>query len=156
MKYVTHYALVALLFVCAVSAADPDFTGIWSLNESESDQRRLPDRPWKQMRVELKDTEIRCLPVEPAAEPKAADKLLMSFATDGRQTVHAAGGGSGKSIAKWEGAALLINTIVTTPSRNYTQMDRWKLSRDGKVLTVRRQIVTLHGETESFLIYEKQ
>ena len=35
-------------------------------------------------------------------------------------------------------------------------MDRWKMSRDGKVLTIRRQIVSMHGEVESTLVYEKQ
>ena len=66
------------------------------------------------------------------------------------------GDAAGKSIANWEGSALMINTIVNDPHRGYTQMDRWKMSRDGRMLTIRRQIVSLQGEVESTLVYEKQ
>lgn len=149
--------LQAVIFAfCAASlsfSADPDFSGIWSLDEAHSEIRRSLDTPWKRIKVEHKDTVIRCVPVEaqPTTKPAA-----MHFATNGKETVHPIGDASGKSIAKWEGAALMINTIVSSPRQSYTQMDRWKLSRDGKVLTVRRQIVTLHGEIESTLIYDKQ
>jgi len=34
-------------------------------------------------------------------------------------------------------------------------MDRWKLSRDRKVLTIRRQVLNLQGEMESTLVYER-
>ena len=149
--------LQAVIFAfCAASlsfSADSDFSGIWSLDEARSEIRRSLDTPWKRIKVEHKNTEIRCVPVE--AQP-ASKRAEMHFATNGKETVHPIGDASGKSIAKWEGAALMINTIVSGQRQSYTQMDRWKLSRDGKVLTVRRQIVTLHGEIESTLVYDKQ
>jgi hypothetical protein len=137
-------------------AADPDFSGTWNLDESRSELRRSPDRPWKLMSVEHKNTDIRCAPVEPGPEPKKRSRMMMQFATNGKETAHPIGDATGKSIAKWEGSALMINTIVSNPQGNYTRMDRWKLSRDGNVLTVRRQIVTIHGEVESTLVYDKQ
>jgi len=133
-------------------AADPDFSGTWTLNESRSEQHRLPVVPWKTITVEHKDTQVRCVPVETASDPKRA--AMMKFVTTGKEVAHPLGDASGKSIAKWEGSALLINTLVSGP-RSYTQMDRWKLSRDGLVLTIRRQIVNLHGDSESTLVYEK-
>jgi hypothetical protein len=151
------YCFVIYDILAAVSAiaADPDFSGTWTLNEARSQQQRLPAAPWKAMKVEHKDTEVRCVPTEVAADPKKnSARMLMSFVTTGKEVAHPLGESSGKSIAKWEGSALLINTIVSGP-RNYTQMDRWKLSRDGATLTVRRQIVNLHGESESLLVYEK-
>lgn len=123
------------------------------MNEDRSEIRSLPTPPWKAMKVEHKDTEIHCAPAEIQPQPKK-NPILMHFATTGKETSHPLGESSGKSIAKWEGSALMVNTIVTGP-RNYTQMDRWKLSRDGHTLTIRRQIINLHGETESTLIYEK-
>ena len=50
----------------------------------------------------------------------------------------------------------LINTLVTAPEGPYTQMERWRLSSDGKTLTIGRQIVRLHGERESTLVDEKE
>lgn len=145
-----------LLSPLLMSAADPDFSGTWNLDESRSELRRSPERPWKLMRIEHKDTEVRCIPVDREVEPKKASRMVMQFATNGKETAHPIGDATGKSIAKWEGSALMVNTLVSSPQRSYTQMDRWKLSRDGKVLTVRRQIVTIHGEVESTLVYDKQ
>jgi type IV secretion system protein VirB10 len=60
------------------------------------------------------------------------------------------------SQSKWEGAAFLINTIVTG-SQNYVVNDRWKLSRDHHTLTIRRQIQHTGGaETEGALVYHNQ
>ena len=60
------------------------------------------------------------------------------------------------SQTKWEGAAFLINTIVTG-SQNYVVNDRWKLSRDHHTLTIRRQFQRAGGsETEAVLAYRNQ
>lgn len=151
------YFGVFLLFSSLLAAGDPDFSGMWALNESESQIRRSQDTPWKRMLVEHKDTDVRCTPAEqPEPDAKKAPRMTMQFATNGKEIAHPIGDATGKSIAKWEGSALMINTIVSSPQRSFTRMDRWKLSRDGKVLTVRRQIVTLQGQIESTLIYDKQ
>jgi hypothetical protein len=156
MKRVFQAAIFAICAASLASAADPDFSGTWSLEEARSEIRRSVDRPWKLMKVDHKDTEVHCVPVETDSIAQKSNRLTMHFATNGKETVHPIGDASGKSIAKWEGSALMINTIVSSPRQSYTQMDRWKLSRDDKVLTVRRQIITLHGEIESTLIYDKQ
>lgn len=60
------------------------------------------------------------------------------------------------TLLKWEGEALLLNTVVDgTQGASYTQMDRWRLSRDGQTLRIRRQIVSRSGEVESELAYKK-
>lgn len=87
-------------------------------------------------------------------KPGAAEDAW-EYRTDGKETVKKSAGFTAKTILKWEGAALLINTIVSGKAKNYTLMDRWKLSRDGKLLTVRRQTVDLYGERESVLVYER-
>ena len=158
MLRVLRWLTLALMTTSELSfAADPDFSGIWTLDESRSELRRRTPQPWIRMQVEHKDAEVRCVPVEqPHPEPKKASRVMLHFATNGKETAHPIGDATGKSIAKWEGSALMINTIVNGPQRSYTQMDRWKMSRDGRVLTVRRQIVSLHGEIESTLVYEKQ
>jgi hypothetical protein len=148
---------VAILVTGLAVAADPDFSGVWSLDESRSELRRTSVQPWNRMQVEHKDLVVRCVPLElPQPDPTTANRVMLHFATNGKETAHPIGDATGKSIAKWEGSALMINTIVNGRQRSYTQMDRWKLSRDGKVLTIRRQIVTLQGEVESTLVYDKQ
>jgi hypothetical protein len=158
MPYFLRWLILALLTTTGLSfAGDPDFSGIWTLDESRSELRRTTPQPWNRMKVEHKDVEIRCVPVgQSHPDPKKVSRVMLHFATNARETAHPIGDGRAKSIAKWEGSALMINTIVNDPQRSYTQMDRWKMSRDGKVLTIRRQIVSLQGEVESTLVYEKQ
>jgi hypothetical protein len=94
-----------------------------------------------------------------SARPNTATGELSvsaEFTTDRKETVSKAGGGTTQSvISKWEGTALLVNTLVRSPGGQYTVMDRWKLSRDRQRLTVRRQVIQLHGEMEFTLVYER-
>lgn len=64
--------------------------------------------------------------------------------------------GSLRSVAtKWEGAVLLSNILVSG-NQSYTVMERWKRSRDGNTLTIKRTILRGSGETESVLVYENR
>jgi hypothetical protein len=79
------------------------------------------------------------------------------FTKERKETRATTGRVERRSIPKWEGEALLINTIVNGANgTSYTQMDRWRLSRDGQILRIRRQFVNMHGETESELVYSVQ
>ena len=154
--------LLSLLWVClawtvtASSASDPNFSGTWTLGQDSSGKRALPFEAWNSMRLSHQDEDVRCVPIAANTQTVKSRNLPgLNFTTDGKETTHKVGEWSARSIAKWEGTALLINTIVGGPYR-YTQMDRWKLSRDGASLTIRRQIITIHGESESTLVYEKQ
>ncbi len=95
------------------------------------------------LEIEHRGTAIRC----------AAGPAHWSFTTDGRETRATIGRRSLNIVSKWEGSALLVNTIVNDPGRNYAQMDRWTLSRDGKVLTVTREIAG--RDVEATLVYER-
>jgi type IV secretion system protein VirB10 len=56
------------------------------------------------------------------------------------------------SVTKWEGAALLVNTLVSGPE-NYAVMDRWTVSRDHHQLIVERQISHGSIQVEGRLVY---
>ena len=76
--------------------------------------------------------------------------MTWTYALDGRETRVE----GRNSIAKWEGAALLINTLVSAPE-NHTVMDRWQLSADRATLTITRQMVRARGEAEGRLVYRR-
>ena len=46
----------------------------------------------------------------------------------------------------------MINTLVSGP-RDYTVMDRWRLSADRATLTITRQVVERTGQSEGVLVY---
>jgi hypothetical protein len=128
--------LAAILSISALAAQD--FSGEWSFDAASSEIRGLPSPPDASLKIEQ-------------------SAKAMTVATGGGTAIYPLDGTERKNAGhstrtKWEGAALLVNTIVSGP-RNYTIMERWRRSRDGNTLTIRRTIVTLGGESESSLVY---
>lgn len=144
-------ASAVFAFLAAYAAAaqpNQNFTGAWRLDASRS---RLND------------------PSVPAdsffrAQQSASSLTLITSLADGRPgpiSVYPLDGRSEKyqtgdlqknTATKWEGAALLVNTIVTSPEA-FSITERWERSNDGRSLTVTRNVVRRTGETESVLVY---
>jgi type IV secretion system protein VirB10 len=135
-------ALVTAALLSSVSLpaqAKENFSGAWTLNRERSDVRSLPEPLAETLRIEHAGIGVQIDGVR--------------YTTDRKETKSERGGVRRSTIVKWEGSALLFNTLVTGAA-NYTVMDRWKLSGDGQSLTIRRQVVDRHGEMESLLVYE--
>lgn len=138
--------LIALLPAAQVSTAqsNQDFSGVWNLNPARSEiQSSVPGDPT--LKVEQSAASVTWS--ASAANPSV-------YPVDGRTEKRRAGDSDFSTTTKWEGAALLVNTIVSGP-QNYTVMERWTRSRDGNTLTIRRTIVRLRNETESTLVYNR-
>lgn len=124
--------------------AERDFSGNWILMEGRSDWRTLGMEPEPFLTITQDDRAIRC-------KTSIGDKdVAWSYALDGSET--RSPGRSSK--VKWEGAALLTNTLVSAPS-NYAVMDRWKLGAGQATLTITRQIVRAGQEMEGRLVYRR-
>ena len=108
----------------------------------------VPPDPY--LKVEQTDTTLTWS----ASIEKSGDvTTTFSYSLDGKPEKREVGDSTTNTVTKWEGAALLVNTIVSGP-QNYTVMERWTRSRDGNTLTVRQTIVRLGNETESTLVYD--
>ena len=151
-----HQIVISLVMLagtlCAQPASDRDFTGKWRLNESRSDAHALPWAPFERFTIEHAGRDIRHSVVLKAGDAP----VLLRYTTDGKECRNKMGGTSLNSMLKWEGAALLMHTIISDRSASHTEMDRWRLSRDGKLLTIRRQIERTRGEIEAVLVYERE
>ena len=150
--------MVRLALVCAfcVLTAAPsyaadlerDFSGAWILVPERSNAGALGTEIESQLTVSQDDGSLRCSAVLPGGS------AVWSYNLGGAETRYRVGPDSRNSVAKWEGAALLINTLVSGP-QNYTLMDRWQLSRDRSELTITRQMVRAHGEADGTLVYAR-
>lgn len=147
---------IAALIICAWSCAgvasaqsDSGFAGLWKWNASRSEVRSLPSPPDPFLKV---DQNAAALTVG-AASQSGGPFVSSKYPLDGTTVTGKSGDSRTSSQTKWEGAALLVNTLVSGP-QNYTVMERWRRSRDGNTLTIRRTIVGLRGEVESTLLYE--
>jgi hypothetical protein len=145
-------AIVALASIAPLAAvdADRDFSGRWILDLASSNARPLlPTQADSSLAVVQREMSLACS-IESGGVP-----AKWSFSADGNESKYAFGAETRSTIAKWEGAALLINTLVSGPS-NYTLMDRWILSADRSVLTVQRHIVRASGNAEGVLVYRRE
>jgi len=137
----------ALSIGWATGQSDPGFSGTWNLNTARSDIRSSPSPPEPVLNVQQSASALTV----------SGNSQTLIYPLDGRAEKRAAGGSTTRSatntVTKWEGAALLVNTLVSGPE-NYTVMERWTRSRSGKTLTIRRTIVRMGGESESLLVYE--
>ena len=141
-------AILALGAVTPLSAADSDrdFSGRWDLDRNSSDLRALSLETYEFLEVE-QTTEIHCT----AVDARGAS-LQWTYFLNGGESQYRIGAESMNSVAKWEGSALLVNTLVAG-LENYVVMDRWTLSRDRRQLTIQRQIS--HGviQVEGRMVY---
>jgi hypothetical protein len=142
--------LLALLVTWALALplraadSDRDFSGKWVLDQAASDTAALgPVETY--LTVSQGGGGISC----------TSGKTEWSYALDGSETRKQIGEESRKSVVKWEGAALLVNTQVTGPG-HYTVMDRWEISRSHNTLTITRQVVRANAESEGTLVFRRE
>src|SRR6185312_10840934 len=130
-KYSIAVLCLALLCVAFVLKAadswdDRDFHGSWKLNRQQSDfHALLPARPADALEIEESGSKLRCR-IDGAREEL--------YLTNRKETTNKVGATTAKSILKWEGAALLFDTLVNGASEQdcYTVMDRWQLTKGGQ------------------------
>jgi hypothetical protein len=138
--------------VTPLSAANPDrdFSGKWVFDPAASNVRALSTQPDELLTIEQDDSGIRC-----SSTDSGGTIAKWSYALDGSDSKYRYHGEAMNSAVKWEGAALLINTLVSAP-RSYTIMDRWRMSNNHTVLTVNREIMRGTTESEGALIYRRE
>jgi hypothetical protein len=137
-----RFALLMLASASLLFAIDPgrDFSGRWILTSGT----RLSVPFEATLTIEQGENEIRC----------SFDDAHWTYALNGTERKVQIGGDMRNSLVKWEGAALLINTIVTG-SHDYVVMDRWRLSPDHANLTVTRQIIRGVKQEEGSMVYRR-
>jgi type IV secretion system protein VirB10 len=142
---------LACLDVSAATDPDRDFSGKWTLESGgSSNAQAVSFNEDRAFTVTQQDTAILCSTSGTGAAP-----VKWTYPLDRNETRYQIGAETRSSATKWEGDALLINTLVTGP-QNYTVMDRWKLSRDHATLTVERQLQRGASQTEGVLVYHRE
>jgi hypothetical protein len=139
----------------AYALDDRNFSGHWILKQEKSELNNRPQNPDRNVTIDQRiDNGVPTIHWY-----RLSDGITLetwTYPVDGSSLRHQDGETVTNSQAKWEGPALLLNTIVSMPHDNYTIADRWKLSRDGNRLTIVRHIVRVSGEVESMLVYERE
>lgn len=142
-----------LLSFGATAATDPDrdFSGNWTLDApASSNAPAVSFQEDRSLTVAQDGNAIQC-----SAPGIGGVPVKWTYKLDRSETQYTVEAESRSSVVKWEGDALLVNTLVTGP-QNYAVMDRWKLSRDHATLTITRQVARGTNQIEGVLIYRRE
>ena len=143
-------AVLAVVFPMYALDTERDFSGRWVFDAAGSDTRNIASPQERLLTVVAQDAGIRCSSVR-----ADGGTMQWTLALDGSETRYSLGQENRSSQTKWEGRALLVNTIVSGP-RNYTISDRWTISRDRAVLTISRAVNQSGQESEGVLRYRRE
>jgi hypothetical protein len=145
-------AVAALCRISLLAAIDPDrdFSGRWILDTRMSDSRVVSVPPMVSLEIAQRDGIIECSGPAPGG-----GIARWSYRLDGAEAAAQIGNETHNSAVKWEGSALLINTLVSGP-RKHVIMDRWKLSPDRALMTIVRQAMQGTAQTEGVFVYRRE
>jgi hypothetical protein len=150
-----RFLTIALLAASAAFAATPDLSGSWKLNASKSEFGQFPAPSSMTQKVTHAEPKLT-VAMKMSSDMGDLD-LTSNYTTDGKECTNQGFGGSeAKSVVKWDGDALLMETKGTFGDNAYTMKDKWTLSEDGKVLTIVRHFSSGMGDLDQKLILEKQ
>lgn len=149
---VSAFALTALTATWALAA--PNFTGSWKLNTSKSEFGQMPPPNSMTQTITHEEPKIK-VAVKQSSDMGDFD-YEREYTTDGQESTAEMRGNPVKSTVKWDGSILVVTTKGKFGDNDFTMVDRWSLSEDGKTLTVNRHFSSDMGEMDNKLVLEKQ
>lgn len=148
------YAVLAAALVALPCLAKPNLTGEWKLNVSKSEFGPMP-APTSQTQTIKHDDPKLVVDIKTSSE-RGDRQFTLKYVTDGSESVNEMFGNPVKSVAKWDGDTLTIDSKASFNGNDFTMSDKWTLSADGKVLTIRRHMSSAMGEGDVTYVLEKQ
>jgi hypothetical protein len=146
---------ILLSFLAATAAAAPNFTGAWKLDVSKSAYGRFP-APSSMTRTILQDgNSLNMTTLQKGQQGEVTTTL--KYTLDGKSATNSTATGESKSVARWDGSALLIETVRTVQGADIKSTEKWTLSLDSKTLTVDTHLaLPQQGEFDVKQVFEKQ
>ena len=152
-NFALYAGLAAVLSIPAMAADRPDFSGEWKLNVDKSDFGPMPPPTSQVQKIDHKDPVIKINTAQSGAEGDVV--VDAAYTTDGKESKNNIRGAEAKSIAKWEGDALLIDTKLDFQGMEITLKMSMKLSDDGKAINSKTKIMTPQGDFDLASVFEK-
>lgn len=139
--------------------ATPNFTGKWSLDIAKSDFGPMPPPESVVHVVDHKEPNLKIVTTQKGPQGEVTNERLLT--TDGKENVNKMrmGGPDAqevKSTSKWNGKALATAFRLEIQGNALDVNDSWKLSDDGKVLTVVREFKSPQGDFVTTTVFNKQ
>jgi hypothetical protein len=145
---------VFLLSGALARAANPDLSGEWKLNLAKSDYGKFPIPISVTRKIDDNGSKLVSITTQKGAQGQVTSKL--TYTTDGKESVNEVAGAQSKGTAQWIGGMLIIESSREFQGATLKQKEIWRLSPDGKVLTIDAHVSIPNGEFDVKQIFDKQ
>ena len=151
--------VVAAVLACgfagnARAQVQPTFTGTWKMNPAKCEFGPLPGPQSRIDKIDHREPHLDVISTTVGSQGERTVRL--NYTTDGKENTNTTAGAEMKSRLKWQGSALLIDSVVNMGGNAITIQDRWTLSDDGKTLTINRHMSSALGVLDQVQVLEKQ
>lgn len=146
-------ATATVFSVSAMAAGKPDFSGEWKLNIDKSDFGPMPPPSSQTQKIDHKDPVLKISTAQSGAEGDITMDAM--YSTDGKESKNNFRGMDAKSVAKWDGDALLIDTKLDFQGNEVTLKMIMKMSEDGKTINSKTKIMTAQGDFDTAAVLER-
>jgi hypothetical protein len=143
----------AVLTVPAMAAGKPDFSGEWKLNVDKSNFGPVPPPTSQTRKIDHKEPTIKIVTAQNGMDGEYTTDL--TYTTDGKESKNNVRGAEAKSVAKWDGDALAVDTKLDYQGMEITIKTSMKLSDDGKTINETTKIMTPQGDFDLASVLEK-
>ena len=145
---------VFLLSGAPARAAEPNLSGEWKLNLAKSDYGKFPTPISVIRKIDDNGLKLVSITTQKGAQGEVTSKL--AYTTDGKESVNEVAGGQSKGTAQWIGGMLIIESSREFQGATLKQKEIWRLSSDGKLLTVDAHVSIPNGEFDVKQVFDKQ
>jgi hypothetical protein len=156
MKLKSILFVAAILALAAMSwAADthPDFSGTWKADIAKSDFGPMGGPDERTDVIEHKDPKLKITSTTKGGQRAGTSES--NYMTDGSESVNKRGQQDVKTVAKWDGSKLVMDTKLSMQGADISIKATYELSADGKTMTISSAISAPQGEFTSKVILNK-
>jgi hypothetical protein len=135
-------------------AAEPNLSGEWKLNLAKSDYGKFPTPISVTRKIDHTGSKLTFTTTQKGPQGDVNSKL--AYTTDGKDSLNEVAGGESKGTAQWIGEMLIIESSRVFQGATLKQKEIWRLSSDGKVLTIDSHVSIPNGEFDVMQVFDKQ
>jgi hypothetical protein len=148
---------IAALFLASdapARAAELNLSGEWKLNLAKSDYGKFPTPISVTRKIDHNGSKLVFTTTQKGTQGDVTSKL--AYTTDGSESVNEVAGGQSKGTAQWIGGMLIIESSRVFQGATLKQKEIWRVSPDGKVLTIDSHVSIPNGEFDVKQVFDKQ
>ena len=154
------FVLLVLPVAASLRAQDapPNFSGKWNLDLAKSDFGPMPPPESVVHVIEHKEPSVKIVTMQKTAQGEVTNERQLT--TDGKESVNKmrmGGRRAGSEVDKQvERQSATTAFKIDMQGNAFDITDSWKLSDDGKVLTIVRDIKSAQGDFTATTVFNKQ